>query len=170
MLSGGVALSCARTLGKQWKIVGEMRKEWNEINKQSAERAIESLHESRLVEARENPDRTTTLVLSEHGKKRALTYRTFAMKIQNPRPWDGKWRIVLYDIPEDEREARNAFRDHLADLGFRKFQNSAGIYPLDCRKEIEFLIELHAIRKYVRYVVAEHIDNEAYWKKVFKLE
>ncbi len=170
LLLSGLTLSCARSAGKQWKIIKAAHHDWKKIQKQAAERAIESLYESRLVEARENPDRTVTLVLSVHGKRRALTYRTFAMKVQNQKPWDGKWRVVLYDIPEDEREARNAFRDHLADLGFSKFQHSAGIYPLDCQKEIEFLVELHAIRKYVRYIVAEHIDNELYWKKVFKLD
>ncbi len=170
LLLGGLALSCARTASRQWKILKAIRGGWGEIQKQAAERAIESLYESRLIEARENSDRTTTLMLSRQGKKRALTYKTFAMRVANTKPWDGKWRIVLYDIPEDEREARNAFRDHLTDLGFRKLQHSAGIYPLECHEEIEFLVELHDIRRYVRYIIAEHIDNEIYWRNVFRLD
>ena len=91
------------------------------------------------------------------------------MKIKGLKIHRGTWFIVLYDIPEKDRDIRNAFRDHLTDMGLRKLQHSAGITPFDCRDEIEFLVELLDIRKYVRIIIAEHVDNEAYWKKVFKL-
>ena len=169
LLLGGITLSCTRSLKKQWQIATEMQEGWKDIKRQAAERAIEAMYESRLLEARENKDGTHTLVLSEGGKKRALTYRVCNMKIKHSGVWNRKWWIVLYDIPEDERENRNAFRDHLKRLGFRKLQHSAGIYPFACRNEIEFIIELLDIRKYVRLIEADHIDNEARWKQVFKL-
>ena len=74
-----------------------------------------------------------------------------------------RWVRSGIGCPEKQRRV-------LRGLGFRKLQHSAGIHPLECRKEIDFLIELHDIRKYVRYIVAEHVDNEVYWKKVFKLD
>src|SRR3989344_1170491 len=76
----------------------------------------------------------------------------------------------LYDIPEDEREARDAFRDHLTTLGVRKLQHSAGIHPFDCKNEIDFFVELLNIRKYVRFIVADSIDDEVYWKRKFNLD
>lgn len=170
LLAGGVALSCARTLGEQWKIARELPVQWKNIKRQAAERAIEALYESRLIEAKKNPDGTHTLVLSDTGKTKTLTYHLHRMKIEHSGAWNKKWWIVLYDIPESEREARNSVRDHLKRLGFRKLQHSAGIYPFDCRKEIEFIIELLDIRKYVRIIEAEHIDNEWHWKRLFKLE
>ena len=170
LLLGGVALSCARTPNRQWRIIRELHADWQDIKRQAAERAVEALYESKLIEAKENPDGSCTLILSDRGKTRALTYRTRYMKIEHIGPWNKKWWVVLYDIPEDEKEARDAFRDHLKELGFRKLQHSAGIYPFDCRKEIEFIIELLDIRKYVRLIEANHIDNEWYWKHVFSLE
>lgn len=170
LLFGGLALSCARSPNQQWKIIKGLREEWKELSRQAAERALEALYESHLVEARENADGTYTLVLSEKGKKRVLTHRLRYMKILPPAVWDKKWRIVLYDIPEDEREARDAFREHLKRLGLRKLQQSAGITPFECKDEIDFIIELLDIRKYVRYIIAEHVDNEVYWKQVFKLD
>ena len=40
-----------------------MREDWDNITKQTAERAINALYDSKLLEARENADGTTTLVL-----------------------------------------------------------------------------------------------------------
>ncbi|HBV01775.1 MAG TPA: hypothetical protein DEF00_05355 [Candidatus Taylorbacteria bacterium] len=170
LLAGGVALSCSRSPGQQWKIIKDMYGDWHDIKRQAAERAIDALYESRLVEAKENADGTHTLVLSENGKKRSLTYRMYHMKIKHSGIWSKKWWIVLYDIPEDERVVRDAFRDHLKRLGFRKLQHSAGIYPFECGNEIDFIVEALDIRKYVRLIIAEHIDNEEHWKYIFKLD
>jgi DNA-binding transcriptional regulator PaaX len=109
-------------------------------------------------------------VLSENGKKRALTYQTRTMRITTPKVWDGKWRVVIFDIPEDERDARDSLREHLNRLGFYKLQQSVAIHPFDCRDEIDFVIELHAVRKYVRCMIVEQIDNERDIKRFFKLE
>ncbi|MDO8594390.1 MAG: hypothetical protein Q7R93_02650 [bacterium] len=147
-----------------------MREGFKDISRQAAERAADALYASKLLEAKDNSDGTTTLVLNDEGKKRALTYSIRYAKIRPTGPWDEKWRIILYDIPEDEREARDAFRDHLTQLGVRKLQHSAGICPFDCKKEIDFFIELLDIRKYVRFIVADSIDDEIYWKRRFKLD
>ena len=170
LLLGGVSLACARSSKKQWHIIRGMREEWRQIKRQAAQRAIDALYESRLIEAKENIDGTATLVLSENGRKRALTCRPIAMKIKPSEVWDQKWRIVLFDIPEHEREVRNALRDHLTRLGLRKLQQSVGITPFDCKNEIDFIVELLDIRKHVRFVVADYVDNEAYWKRIFRLE
>lgn len=167
---GGLALSCARSSKKQWRIVKGMRAGWEDISRQAAERAVAGLYESKLLEAHENSDGTATLILSDEGKKRALTYRMRYTKIRPTGPWDKKWRIVLYDIPEDERKVRDAFRDHLTELGLRKFQHSAGIYPYDCKNEIDFFIELLDIRKYVRFIIADSIDDAPHWKRKFNLD
>jgi len=41
--------------------------------------------------------------LSLSGKKRILRYDLDNMKIKKPLKWDGYWRIVVFDIPEDEK-------------------------------------------------------------------
>ncbi len=169
LLLGGLALGCSGSPRTYWKIMGAIRKEWGDISRQNAERAINKLYESKLLTARENKNGTTTLVLNEDGKKRALTYQAKNLQIAPPKEWDKKWRMVLFDIPEDEREARDAFRNHLEHMGFYGLQKSASVHPFDCKNEIDFLIELHNIRSSVRFLVVEHIDNEEHLKKIFKL-
>lgn len=169
LLLGGFALACAQSPSKQWRIVKGICENWKEINKRTAERAIASLYESRLVEEKKNNDGTTTLILSDDGKKRALTYQIRAMRVQIPRVWDGKLRVVIFDIPEDERDVRDSFRDHLKRLGFLKLQQSVAVYPFDCKNEIDFIVELLGIRRYVRFMLVEHIDNEQHIRSFFKL-
>ena len=163
LLLGGVALSCAHSSKRQWQIIKEIHEGWQDIKRQAAERALDALYESNLVEARANADGTHTLLLSEDGRRRALTYRITHIKIEPSKIWDFKWRIIMFDIPEDEREKRDALRDHLTRLGLRKLQHSAGITPFDCKSEIDF-------KKYVRFVIAQHIDNEDHFKRIFKLD
>lgn len=170
LLLGGFALACTRSPGRQWRIIRAVYENWKEIDKGTAERAIASLYESRLVEGTNNADGTTTLVLNEKGKKRALTYQANNMRVPRPETWDKKWRVVIFDIPEDEREARDSLRHHLTHIGFYKLQQSVAVYPFDCRNEIDFLVELHNIRPYVRFLISEYIDNEMHLKKFFNLD
>lgn len=169
LLLGGLGLACSGNPQTSWKIIGDMAREWKMISRQSAERAIQSLYESKLLEARENPDKTTTLILSEKGKKKAIAYKIRDIKIHHSPEWSGKWWFILFDIPEGEREARKSLRDHLENMGFFCFPKSVWVYPFNCTTEIEFIIELLGIRKYVRIIVAETVDNEYHLKKFFAI-
>jgi len=108
LLLGGIALSCAKTPNRQWKIIKGISSDWQDIKRQAAERAVAALYESKLLEAKQNEDGTITLLLSDEGRLRASTYRMSHIKVSHTDAWNKKWWIVLYDIPEDERAARNA--------------------------------------------------------------
>ncbi|HCB35184.1 MAG TPA: hypothetical protein DEP25_00925, partial [Candidatus Taylorbacteria bacterium] len=170
LLLGGFALSCSRSPSKTLQIIRGMHATWKDIDKQSADRAIQALYESTLVDARENPDGTITLTLNEVGRKRALTYRCKDIKIPKPSTWDKKWRLIIFDVPEWEREARDSFRDHLDYMGFFCIQKSAWVYPYDCKNEIDFIIECLDIRKHIRFIIVDHFDNEEHLKKSFGLD
>lgn len=169
LLLGGFALSCSRSPNKTLQIIRGMHETWRDIDKQAADRAIQALYESNLLEQRENEDGTITLVLNEGGKKRALTYQIKNIKVPTPRKWDKKWRLILFDIPEGERESRDALREHLEYMKFFCLQKSVWVYPFDCKSEIDFIVELLDIRKYVRFLIADFIDNEAHIKQFFSL-
>ena len=167
ILLGGLSLGLSGSPRTSWKILGEMTKEWKYLTRQGTQRAINSLYESKLVQAERNPDGTFTLVLNDKGKDRALTYNLMQMKIKKPAMWDRLWRMVSFDIPEDERESRDAIREHLLRLGFYEIHHSFLVYPFDCAKEIEYITELYDLRKYVRFIIANYIDNEPVLKDFF---
>jgi phenylacetic acid degradation operon negative regulatory protein len=89
--------------------------------------------------------------------------------IQKTRPWDGKWRLVIFDIPESSREKRNQLRQLLKKNYFYKLQASVFInpYPLN-RETIKYLKETSLI-DYIRIIRADEIDDDKKLKQKFGL-
>lgn len=169
LLSAGLALGLTRNPNQYFRIVREAGKEWDKINRGSLNRAIQSLYESKLVATKNNHDGTLTLILSKEGEQLALTYDIENMEINVPVHWDGKWRIVMFDVPEKFKRIRDALRMHLKNMGFYEFQKSVFIHPYPCAKEIDFIVELYQSRKYIRFIVATDIDNALELKRHFHL-
>lgn len=63
--------------------------------------------------------------------------RIFPLFHLSSKPWDGKWRVVIFDISEKERRARDYLRDKLVSLGFGKLQKSIYISPLNVLADLK---------------------------------
>jgi hypothetical protein len=55
------------------------------------------------------------------------------------RPWDGQWRLVLFDVPTGQNAQRERLRRYLRDKGFGYLQNSVWISPDPLTAEREVL-------------------------------
>ena len=117
----------------------------------------------------ERKDNQIYISLTEKGKKKANWLQIDALKIKKPKKWDGKWRLVIFDIAEIKRIYREVFRGKLKELGFCPLQKSIWIYPFDCRDEIELLRDFFGLsQKELRLIVAEEIGDDNWLKKIFK--
>ncbi|MDO8474009.1 MAG: hypothetical protein Q7S62_00420 [bacterium] len=168
LLLAGVAFGFAYTLGRQRKILKELGREWQKIDEKKIKDEIRQLYQSRMIQRKENSDGSETLLLTKKGKLKALTFHFEHLKIKKEN-WDGKWRLVIFDIPEKIRAGRNALRRKLRDLGFYELQKSALIFPYACEKELKFIIEFFGMRRFVRVCIVQSIDNEPHLKRVFGL-
>lgn len=168
-LYGGLALGLSRSPAQSFRIIRLIGREWRSLKRESLWRSIRGLYASQLVTARENPNGTCTIVLTKKGRECALTYKVDEMKIEKPAVWDRKWRIITFDIPERMKKTRDALRLHLQRIGCIEFQKSVFIHPYPCDNEIDFLIELHHARPYVRKIIATTIDNEMHLRVKFGL-
>ncbi len=168
LLLGGLALGLTRSPKGYFKITKEMHREWKKINHHSLSRSIRALYNSKLVKQNDNGDGTTTFILSKDGREVALRYDLEKMTILKTK-WDKKWRIVMFDIPEILKKVRDTFRYQLKKLGFIELQRSVFILPFECKNEIEYIIEFYNIRKHVRFIEANQIDNELHLKHKFQL-
>ena len=108
------------------------------------------------------------MILTEKGKKRKLEYDFNAIEISRPEGWDGRWRMLMFDIPEKEKSAREALRDKLIAMGFVLFQKSIWIYPYSCENEVDFIGEALGIGKYLHLLTAR-IDNDQELRSKFNL-
>lgn len=117
--------------------------------------------------------------IAERGEKLSLTEKgddalgkaihSTASLLKSSPPWDGRWRIVAFDIPEKYRTLRNKVRSILKRAGFVQLQQSIWIFPHDCR-ELTMLIQREsALSKFILYGVLESIESEERLKKLFKI-
>lgn len=169
LLAGGIGLGLAYSPRGYFKIIKEVSNEWRKINQIALKRAIKSLYRSRLIKRVDNDDGSTTMILSERGKKKAITFNLDTMKIKEPEKWDKLWRVVLFDIPERKKPAREALRETIKRLGFHEYQKSVFIFPYPCQKELDYVIEFFELRPYVRVMIVKSFDNELHLKDVFSL-
>ena len=108
-------------------------------------------------------------VLTQKGERRAQRYKLEKLKIERQKKWDGKWRVVMFDIPEEKKMARRAINHSLKKLGCAQYQKSVFITPFPCKKEIDFVGECFGVRHNMRLILAENIEAENNLKKTFKL-
>lgn len=168
LLLGGLALSLNKSPKGYFRIVRGMRAEWNDINHRSLMYSIKNLYKSNLVKQNDNRDGTVTFILSKKGKEVATTCNMDEMVIPITK-WDKKWRIVMFDIPEKLKKVRESLRYQLKKLGFLELQRSVFVLPFECENEIEYIVEFYNIKKHVRFIEANRIDNELDFKHRFKL-
>ncbi|MEK7562678.1 MAG: hypothetical protein AAB509_03295 [Patescibacteria group bacterium] len=168
LLFSGVALSLCYTPRQYWRTVKSASREWQKMNKKDLQREINNLYKSKSIKKKENSDGTVTITITDKGKLKALTYRFEEMRIDK-KDWDGKWRILTFDVPEKVRWGRDALRDKIKKLGFYELQKSVFVFPYGCKDEIDFIVEFFNIRKHVRFGVLESIDNGKHLKEIFGL-
>lgn len=71
--------------------------------------------------------------------------------------WDGKWRLVVFDIPEKRRTARDLLRIRLKEWGFRQLQKSIWICKKDCTQVIRKFIADLGIGEWVIVIESDNI-------------
>ncbi len=168
LLFGGLSFGYSFTPGKQWKVLKRVSYEWKKINKKKLKQELRKLYGSKMIKRKENSDGSCSIILTEKGRLKILTYHFEKMRIKGEK-WDKKWRMVIFDIPEKLKSGRNALRNKIKELGFYELQKSVWVYPYKCKDEIDFVIEFFGLREYVRFGILESIDNELHLKKIFKL-
>lgn len=107
--------------------------------------------------------------LTQKGEQalRHLELHDFALK--RPKRWDGKWRVLIFDIPEKKRRLRDRVRQTLSMIGFVRLQHSVWIYPYDCEDFITLLKADFHIGKDVLYLVVEALEYDVSFRKQFGL-
>lgn len=167
LLLGGLAFGCSYKPGQQWRVLKTVSKEWKRLNQKELRNGINYLYRSKFID-KDIDKNGLMLSLTEKGKLKALNYQLYNIKNKKEK-WDGRWRMVAFDIPEKYKRGRDALRQRLKNIGFCELQKSIFVTPYNCKKEMMLLIEFSKLDKYVRFGVLEFIDNENYFKKVFKL-
>ena len=101
-------------------------------------RQIDTLEKQRFVE-RDAAWRDERIYrLTERGRLHALGGRDPGERWS--RKWDGRWRLVLFDIPTTHNTRRTQLRRYLRKRGFGCLQNSVWITPDALEEERQILV------------------------------
>lgn len=148
-------------------------KNWqNQFPKKKISNALAYLKYEKLVEILADNNNKTKVLLTNKGQKRVREYSIDTMEIKKPEKWDGKWRILMFDIPSKPKiyhQAREALRSKIKNLGFYQMQKSAWVYPYECEDELLFVAEAFKVQKYIDILTVEKVLHPKLLKHKFHL-
>jgi DNA-binding transcriptional regulator PaaX len=112
----------------------------------------------------------TSLRITEKGRKElAFEQAKIALLTRKKKRWDGRWRMVVFDVPEPRRRVRTRLRGIMREIGFARLQDSVWVYPYDCEDLIALLKADLKIGKDVLYAIADTIEYDKPLRKQFGL-
>jgi len=98
--------------------------------------------------------------LSREGNKKMLAGKNWALDKKH-KPWDGKWRLLSYNVPEHVRHLRDTLRQELLCLGYGSLGSSLWISPYNHHKELmKFFSKIRA-KEYVEAFEAHYSGPRA---------
>lgn len=109
------------------------------------------------------------IYLSKRGKKLLSEIEKSEIAINIMDEWDGLWRIVAYDIPEELKKERDWFRRKLVELKFTKVQGSMWLYPYECKEEIAVLAQGLRLSPFVMYLTTDFVPGQQKYLKKYHL-
>lgn len=131
--------------------------------------AIDKLITRGLLEFGKSNRGKTYIKITSAGRKQLCRYQLGNLKIEKPKHWDGKWRVIIFDIKEFRRAGRDHFRRGLERFGFKKLQNSVWILPYDCEELILLLKSNLGFGREVLYLTVERLENDHWLRRLFAL-
>lgn len=109
------------------------------------------------------------VVLTQKGKNLLQKIDETKFHIRKPIRWDGRWRMVIFDISEDRRTTRDMFRNLLKKVGFVQLQGSVWVYPYDCEEVVKLIKTDQHLGKQVIYSIVDVLENDTWLRRHFKL-
>lgn len=123
------------------------------LNKSALANVLKRLRENDLVDFVD--DKQLIIRLTDSGKDKALWIK---MREENEK-WDGKWRLVFWDIPEKRKNIRDLLRHKLKQLGFVKCQKSVWVTKKNCTKILRDYIKSVGIENWVLIVESDNVGR-----------
>lgn len=103
-----------------------------------------------------NLEQKQGIILTPKGAEKVLRIK-FKMMDKKSRK-DGKWQMIIFDIPESKRHLRKLLRENLYLLGYKMLQQSVWMCPYNVLKETEGVLRKYLLDRYVKLFLIEEIE------------
>ncbi|MBI4033837.1 hypothetical protein HY379_02440 [Candidatus Saccharibacteria bacterium] len=88
--------------------------------------------------------------------------------ITAPAKWDGKWRLIMFDIPEDKRLLRNQIRLLIKELRCIKLQHSVWVHPFQCFSQFEQIQSAYGRGGDILFIETDRIEGAPQLVQTFR--
>jgi len=150
------------------KILKEVKK--LKVEEEKIKKSLRSLEKREIINLVET-DENVYVYLKDKENLQVLKYSIKSLlefKKKNKK-WNGKWFLVFFDVPEIQRNKRDYLRRFLQQLGFYQYQKSVYLFPYECEEEVTLIKKIVEGAKYMKYIIAEKIEDEDLAKTFFHL-
>ena len=131
---------------------------------------LKRLQNREIIDYTELDNGEIKIVLAGKGKKLQIQFNFDTLSLSKKEPWDKTWRMVIFDIPEDKRRAREAFRQKLQQLGLYPIQKSVFIVPYRCENEVEFAATVLEVRQHILLFLVASFEGEEKMREYFGVQ
>lgn len=167
MISGGIVI--AITAPNLFKLLAGVFNYDQRFTSKQLENSCRYLKSRGYVRI-EKKNNKSEIRLTLKGQKQAGLYKIRNLSLNHLKDWDGRWRIVFFDVPERLNGIRRKIVQQLRRLGFRYLQKSVWVVPWPCESEIKLLAEYYEILEHINLAEVTQLMKEGKLKKYFGLK
>lgn len=139
----------------------------NKQDRKELRRIAKYLKRRDLVRITENDDDTFTISLTNAGESRSKQVRFDRLEVDTGH-WDERWRIIMFDIPEEHKSTRDYISRHLRLIGFKQLQRSVFIYPYAVDEFVALMRDMFPeLEKHLLYMTVDDLDQHNTFVKQF---
>lgn len=114
--------------------------------------------------------RTVRCQITDRGREYLMRCELAHAEFIPPKKWDGKWRLVVFDVPERWRYLRDNLRGHLVRLGLYPIQKSVWLFPYPCDDIVRLIKVDLGLGRNVQYFTTRSFadrEEEKLWRLRF---
>ncbi len=97
------------------------------------------------------------VMLTGGGMDKAIKAACKAEVGKYKRRKDGKWIMIIFDIPKRDERKRNLLRSVLQNFGYKILQKSVWVTPHDMYEKTENMLQYYSLDKYVKIFLIEEL-------------
>lgn len=146
------------------------KEEKGPVSKAKVKRVLKDLEKKKILKIEEKKGEAVVYIKNLfHASVVRYSLKTLLDLKLKEKKWGGKWILVIFDVPENQRNKRDYLRKFLKRVGFYAYQKSVYIFPYECEEEVSLIKKIVEGGKYIKYIVADKIDDEKGAKRHFQI-
>lgn len=128
-----VMLALKKAVNCPFEALIEYGKIKNQLRPPFVRTALHRLKKRELIYC-ERKGKQLLFALTDEGEKEVDNIK-LKLKMTAAKAWDGRWRVLIFDVPEKLRGKRDLLRYKLIGFGFKQLQKSVWVYPYKLPQE-----------------------------------